>query len=286
MPRAVGFTEFGGPEVLREVQVEPRPLGVGDVRIRVAVATVNPTDTYLRSGQYAAFLERYERPWIPGMEAAGAVIETGRDVDSVAVGDEVLAAVTPLRSGGGAYTEELVVPAGSVVAAPRGVPLTQSVTLAMNGLTALRALDLLALEKGAVLAVTGASGAVGRLVVQLASLGGIDVRPVGPDMTPVDADALVDTAAVGLPSWGVVREGGSVAALRPVEHDGRDVVLHRVAVSDYLDQATRLGPVVSAVERGEVRLPEVTELSASDAAQAHLLTEAGRTRPRPVLLFV
>ncbi len=47
--RAVGVTEFGGPEALQVVEVPAEPLGPGQVRLRVEAATVNPTDTYSRS---------------------------------------------------------------------------------------------------------------------------------------------------------------------------------------------------------------------------------------------
>jgi NADPH:quinone reductase len=51
--RAVGVTEFGGPEALHVVDVPAEPMGPGQVRLRVEAATVNPTDTYSRSGAYA-----------------------------------------------------------------------------------------------------------------------------------------------------------------------------------------------------------------------------------------
>ena len=51
--RAVGVTEFGGPEALHVVDVPAEPLGPGQVRLRVEAAAVNPTDTYARSGAYA-----------------------------------------------------------------------------------------------------------------------------------------------------------------------------------------------------------------------------------------
>jgi NADPH2:quinone reductase len=52
--RAVGITRFGGPGVLQIVERPVPEPGPGEVRIRVAAATVNPTDTVLRSGRHAA----------------------------------------------------------------------------------------------------------------------------------------------------------------------------------------------------------------------------------------
>jgi NADPH:quinone reductase len=67
--RAVGITEFGGPEVLRIVERPVPEPGHGEVRIRVAAATVNPTDTVLRSGRHGA-PDGLEPPYVPGMELA------------------------------------------------------------------------------------------------------------------------------------------------------------------------------------------------------------------------
>ena len=85
--RAVGLTEFGGPEVLR-VQDIPEPIpGPGEVRIRVHAAAVNPTDTGFRSGATSARLEGRPKPYVPGMDAAGVVdIDRARSRDFVAGG--------------------------------------------------------------------------------------------------------------------------------------------------------------------------------------------------------
>ncbi len=69
--RGVGVIEFGGPEVLRVVDLPEVHAGPGEVRIRVRAATVNPTDTWLRSGSRAAAMEGDPPPYIPGMDAAG-----------------------------------------------------------------------------------------------------------------------------------------------------------------------------------------------------------------------
>jgi len=68
--RAVGITRFGGPEVLQIVERPVPEPGPGEVRIRVAAATVNPTDTVLRSGRHGA-PDGLEPPYVPGMELAG-----------------------------------------------------------------------------------------------------------------------------------------------------------------------------------------------------------------------
>src|SRR6478609_770730 len=122
--RAAGVTEFGGPEALHLVDVPDEPLEPGDVRLRVAAATVNPTDTYARAGAYAERDPVKRPPWVPGMDVAGVVLE----------GDDVMGIVVPTGAHGG-YRESLVLPGDSVVRVPAGTDLVAAATLPMNALT-------------------------------------------------------------------------------------------------------------------------------------------------------
>ena len=82
------------------------------------------------------------------MDAAGVIESVGPGVERLRVGDEVMAAVMPRRPDGGAQAALLVVPAASVVAIPDGATFAQAATLPMNGLTALRGLELLEPARG------------------------------------------------------------------------------------------------------------------------------------------
>ena len=75
--RALTFSTFGGPEVLEVQDLPEREPGPGWVRIRVAAATVNPTDIGFRGGRQAANLGDLKPPYIPGMEFAGTVDSAG-----------------------------------------------------------------------------------------------------------------------------------------------------------------------------------------------------------------
>jgi NADPH:quinone reductase-like Zn-dependent oxidoreductase len=100
-------------------------------------------------------------PYVPGMEAAGVVDEVGEGVTTgVKVGDSVLGLVIP-RGDHGAYREQIVLNAQSVVPVPAGKSFAEASTLPMNGLTARMSLDLLNLSPGQTIAVTGAAGAYG-----------------------------------------------------------------------------------------------------------------------------
>jgi len=71
MMRAVGFTEFGGPQVLHLVRLPVPAPGPGQVRVRVAAAAVNPTDLAFRSGGHRSMPAGVQPPYVPGMDLAG-----------------------------------------------------------------------------------------------------------------------------------------------------------------------------------------------------------------------
>jgi NADPH:quinone reductase-like Zn-dependent oxidoreductase len=97
--RAVGITRFGGPDVLELVERPVPEPGDGEVRIRVAAATVNPADTVLRSGRHGP-LDGAEPPYVPGMELAGT-IDAASAGSGFRPGDRVMAIVSPRTARGG-----------------------------------------------------------------------------------------------------------------------------------------------------------------------------------------
>src|SRR5437016_3982184 len=137
--RAVTITEPGGADVLAVRDRSVRTPGVGEVRVAVRAAAVNPTDIGLRRNG----AEQLPAPWVPGMDLAGIVESTGPGVDRLRVGLEVMGVVTPRRPEGGAQAELVVLPAASVVPIPERATLVQAATLPMNGLTELLGLHLL-----------------------------------------------------------------------------------------------------------------------------------------------
>ena len=223
--RAVGVVEFGGPEALTVVELPTPEAGPGEMRIRVRAAAVSPTDTITRSGLRAADLAKIgPPPYVPGMDAAGVLDQIGDGVDTnLNVGDQVMAIVVP-RGSRGAYSEHVVVPAGSVAAIPANATLVEAATLPMNGLTARLSLDQLALQPGQTLAVTGSAGCYGGYVVQLAKADGLRVI--------ADASQSDEELVTSLGADVVVRRGDDVAD-RILEHapDGVDGLAGRVAAA-------------------------------------------------------
>jgi NADPH2:quinone reductase len=310
---AIGVTAYGGPDALREIDVPAEMLGPSDVRIRVTAAAVNPTDTGVRSGL------RDDKPSpdppgvVPGMDAAGVVVEVGADVDTgVAAGDRVMAVVVP--SGlHGAYRSDVVVPARSVVGVPAGASDVEAATLAMNGLTARFALDSLRLRSGQELAVTGAARAFGGYVIQLAKADGITVvadaadkdrdlvERLGADVVlprgdgfiaavrecyPDGVDGLADGALFNQAALPAVKDGGRMATVRGWDGGDQDrVTVIPVQVAQHALDWQALDRLREQVDNGVLTLRVADVLPATHAADAHRRLEAGGVRGRLALQF-
>jgi NADPH:quinone reductase len=309
--KAIGVTEFGGPDALQVIELPDPEAGQGQVRIRVHAAAVNPTDTVLRSGARATDVPP---PYVPGMDVAGVLEQAGPGAPTdLQVGDHVMAIVVPHGQTGG-YAERVVVPAESAARVPAGATYAAAATLPMNGLTTVQALDLLGLQPGQVLAVTGAAGAVGGYAVQLGKAAGLrviaDAAPAdeqlvkdlgadvvvrrGPEfaervreVVPQGADGLVDAALLNTLAVPAVRDGGRIATVRGFRGHGeeRGITFHPVLVRSYAREQGKLDRLRQLAEAGQVTLRVARTLPAERAAEAHRILEAGGTRGRLVLEF-
>ena len=310
--RAVGFYEFGGPEVLQVLDLPEGQPGTGQVRVRVHAATVNPTDTLLRNGSRAQALRAITAPHVPGMDVAGVIdaIGPGTTTD-LAVGDQVMAMVDNQGSHGG-YRESIVLSADAVAPIPEGVSLVEAATLPMNGLTARQTLDQLALQAGQTLAVTGAAGCYGGYVIQLAKQAGLRViadaspadealvRSFGADVVvprgadiaaqirrviPQGVDGLADGSYQSEQAIGAVRDGGSFATVRGWSMQERGIVCHATWVRQYNHRADVLRQLRQDVHKGLITLRVAATYAPEQAGEAHRRLEAGGTRGRLVLVF-
>lgn len=311
--RAVGVTEFGGPDALHIVELPDPVAGPGQLRIRVHAAAVNPTDTGVRSGARPALYKDVPPPYVPGMDAAGVLEEIGEGARTdLHAGDHVMAIVVPAGSHG-AYSEQIVVPAESVARVPAGATDVEAATLPMNGLTVRLALDVLGLRPGQALAVTGPAGAVGGYAVQLAKAGGLHViadaspadeqlvRGLGADVVvrrgddvskqvraarPDGVDGVIDAALLNDLVVPAVRDGGRIATLRGFRgEEERGITFHPVLVRSYAQEQAKLDQLRQQAEDGLLTLRVARTFPAEQAAQAHRILEAGGTRGRLVLVF-
>ncbi|MGZ5337737.1 MAG: synaptic vesicle VAT-1 family membrane protein [Solirubrobacterales bacterium] len=159
--RAVVLTKHGGPEVL-QVQERPDPaVGPGEVRIAVKAAGINFADTMARVGLYP---DAPKPPSVLGYEVAGEVESLGQGVDSVKVGDRVIAGT---RFGGQA--ELATVPAEQVLPLEDRLSFEQGAAIPVNYATAYAALVTMGgLQKADRVLIHAAAGGVGTAAIQLA----------------------------------------------------------------------------------------------------------------------
>ncbi|WP_223702307.1 quinone oxidoreductase family protein [Sutcliffiella deserti] len=162
--KAVQLKEYGGPEVLKVVELDkPEPQG-HEVLIEVHAVGVNYADTARRQGQYVV---PTPLPFVPGAEVAGVVVQAGEKA-SIKPGTRV---VTLIESGG--YAEFAIADGRGVIPLPEGLDFQVAVALPLQGLSAYHILKTMGrLEKGETVLVHAAAGGVGTIAVQLAKLFG------------------------------------------------------------------------------------------------------------------
>ncbi|UUP19559.1 quinone oxidoreductase family protein [Nitratireductor thuwali] len=158
MPKAIRVHETGGPEVMRLEDVTvPKP-GKGEVLVEHKAIGLNFIDVYFRTGLYPA-----ERPFTPGGEASGIVLEAGEG-SGFAPGDRVAYCVSS-----GAYAERRVLPADRLVRMPDSVSFEQAAAIMLKGMTAWYLLRrTFPVKKGDTILYHAAAGGVGLLLGQWA----------------------------------------------------------------------------------------------------------------------
>jgi NADPH2:quinone reductase len=308
--RAITYKRPGGYEVIEISERTVRSPGVGEVRINVKAAAVNPTDIGLRERGIP------DQTWtvVPGMDAAGIIESVGPGVSRLEAGQNVMAAVMPRRSEGGAQAQFIVVPAASVVPIPDGASLAEASTLPMNGLTALRALELAALRTGQFLGVSGGAGLLAHYAIAAAKRQGqkviADAKPeeaelvrnYGADIVvqrgpgfadairrevPGGVDALLDTALLAEKSFGAIRDDGVYVPVRgwadkPSE---RGIKIKPVFVSEVLERTEWLELLRNMVAAAQIKLRVAGEYPSERIADAQRALAAGGLRGRAVVLF-
>lgn len=179
--RALVCTALEGPSSLEVQSLETRPLADNEVRIAVRAAGLNFPDLLMTRGGYQF---RPDPPFVPGVEAAGDVIEVGRGVTRFAPGDRVIA---PVRMG--AFAEQAVALEDALFHLPACFGYDEGAAWFVSATTAWHALnDKADVQPGETLLVLGASGGVGMAAVQLGVHKG--ARVIGLASTPAKADAI------------------------------------------------------------------------------------------------
>ncbi|MGW5443679.1 NADPH:quinone reductase [Streptomyces asiaticus] len=223
--KAIIYRDNGDPDVLRLVDRDLPVPGPGEVRVRIAVSGINPTDWKARSG--ASGPKRFPEV-TPHLDGAGTIDAVGEGVDRSRVGQRVWLFLAAAGRPTGTAAEFTVVPAERAVELPGEAGFDVGASLGVPALTAHRALTVAedgprrlgpgALDGKVVLAAGGA-GAVGHAVIQLARWAGATVITTisGPEK------ARLATAA-GAHHVINYREGDPAAEIREIAPDGVDIV--------------------------------------------------------------
>lgn len=167
--KAIVVTEFGEPEVLKLEELPDLAPAAGQVLVRIRAAGVNPVETYIRSGKYAALPNL---PYTPGSEGAGEVVALGEGVAAGSIDDRVFLS----GSLTGTYAEYALCKPEQLHPLPNGADFIHGAALGVAYATAWRGLFIRGGGKeGETVLVHGASGGVGSAAVQLAHAAGLRV---------------------------------------------------------------------------------------------------------------
>jgi NADPH:quinone reductase len=203
--KAIQIEEFGGPEMLKVVEIPDPDPADGHVVVDVARAGMNFADTHAIRNDYLA---EQSLPLIPGGEVSGRTAD-GRRVAAL--------------MGNGAYAEKVAVPEAFLVPLPDEVNDEQAAALLLQGLTAHALLHYCAhVEEGETVVVEAAGGGTGSLAVQLAKRAGAKVIALASSEDKralaerLGADATADSRADDLKEAILEANGGERV----------DVVLH------------------------------------------------------------
>ncbi|MGA5762396.1 NAD(P)H-binding protein [Nonomuraea bangladeshensis] len=303
--RAARLHAYGDPSVIRHDEVPIPAPGPGEVLVKVAGTSFNPSEVGLRSGLFAAAVPEFAGlplPYVLGWDVAGTVVETGPGVGRPRVGDEVIG-----RLDGGAAASYALAPARVLVRAPRGVPLADAAAIPVAGLTAWQAVhEHAGIGPGQRVLVNGAGGGVGGFAVQLAKLAGATViatagsarsaaraRAYGADEVvdhrtdplPGGLDALLNLVpldpADGAGPARLVRPGGVlVSATVPVEAPPGVTAIRFVARND----AAHLAALAELAGEGRLAVDVAERLPLTELAAVHRRAEAGAATGGKVIL--
>ncbi|MFJ8934576.1 NADP-dependent oxidoreductase [Streptomyces sp. NPDC102365] len=306
--RAISQDVLGGPEVLKEVELEIPTPGPSHVLVRVHAAGLNPTDWKHRAN--GNFLG--EPPFVLGWDVSGVVEAVGIGVTIHRPGDEVFG-MLPYPFGVGAHAEYVTAPARAFVPKPAEVDHIQAGAVPLAALTAWQALvDTADVRPGQRVLIHAAAGGVGHLAVQIAKERGayvigtassgkheflrglgadelVDYRETDFAEAVRDVDVVLDTVGGDYRSRSLrtLRPGGLLVSILPsgspaLAEEAAGLGVRAVELLVEADQAG-MSAVAGLVAAGTLRATVAEVFPLAEAAKAHALGDTGRTVGKLVL---
>jgi len=197
---------------------QPEP-GPGEVLVEVELASVNGFDLSVVAG-YLWDMLPHEFPVVLGRDFVGTVTAVGDGVTSISAGDRVAGVIPGMALGptAGSLSQYVALPADAVAVVPAGVTTEAAATIGLAGVAALDSLDALDLQPGDTLLVSGATGGVGSIAVQLAAAAGATVIATG--KPGAQADYLTGLGAHHVVDW----TGDLAAQVKNIAPEGVDKI--------------------------------------------------------------
>jgi len=302
--KAIRIHQYGGPEVLAQVEMNRPAPGPNEVLIKVQAASVNPADWKLRAG-YMKDIFPLTFPSTLGWDVSGTVEEAGADVTRFKRGDEVYA----LLEGGG-YAEYAVARETVVARKPRTLDHAQTAAVPVAGLTAWQALfEVAGLSAGQKVLIHAAAGGVGNFAVQFAKAKGAYVigtassknqaflRELGVDRAvdyqrtrfedvARDVDVVLDTIGGDTleRSFKALKRGGTLVSLvQPPSEESAAKYGVRALFYGAHASSSDLAEIAKQIDNGKVKPVVEIVLPLAEARRAHELSQGGHIRGKIVL---
>lgn len=307
--KAIRQHEYGSASVLRYEDVPAPTPGPDEVLVKVLAVGLNPVDWKTRAGGGISRMLTDALPMIPGWDVSGVVEAIGADVTAFQPCDEVFGMVR-FPQVGSAYAQYVTAPESHLALKPANVDHVQAAAIPLVALTAWQGLiEHADLKAGERVLVTGGTGGVGHVAVQIARAKGAYViatsAPDGIDFVrALGADEVIDytngrfedVAAPVDVVFDSVGEQTATRAAQALKSGGRFVGIagkpdaavaeaHQITVSSFLvrPEAGQLREIARLMAAGQLRSAIAEVFPLREAAQAHERGEQGHLRGKLVL---
>jgi NADPH:quinone reductase-like Zn-dependent oxidoreductase len=303
--KAVRIERYGNEDVVELAEVEkPKPVE-SEVLVTVKAAAVNPVDWKIREGLGELF--ELKPPLILGCEVAGTVEAVGSHVKDFAVGDEIYGY---LGAYSGGYAEYVTAPAREFVRKPKQIDFDTAASVPVGALTAWQGIfDHGKLVSSQRILITGASGAVGSMAVQLAKVKGayvigtgsgrnegfvrdlgadefIDYKKAKFEEQVSDVDVVFDTVGGDTQerAFRTLKRGGVlVSTVSPPSPEKAKEFGVTVAMVMVTAKAGQLAEINRLLESGKLKVRVASVLPLTEVKNAHQLSASGHADGKIIL---
>src|SRR6201987_3223049 len=304
--KAVTISKYGDAGVLTHANIErPKPKS-DEILVHNSAAAVNPVDWKIRNGLGEMF--GLQLPIVLGCEIAGTIEEVGGDVRDFHIGDPVCGYVSLQRNGG--YAEYTIAKPDEIAPKPESLDFDRVAAVAVGALTSWQGIfDTANLQDGQRILITGASGGVGSMAVQLAKAKGAFViatasgkneefvRSLGAnefvDYTRGkfeekvrEVDVVFDTVGGDTleRSFETIRRGGClVSTVTQPSNEKAENLGIRASWINVQPSGRQLREINQLIAAGKLKTHIATVLPLTEVRKAHQLSESGRTRGKIIL---